>query len=432
MKTAGWFAFCFLASSSWAAFAPRDVLVDDASGRFINPSTGAPEVLRGANVVVKGPPFLPSTNGTEPCNSSAVCRTFNAGDVAYFKSRGYNMIRLGVIWAGGQPTEALELDSDFVARLHAILDLCHENGIRVLLDLHQDAMGTAVCGEGVPMWYSKKHLPHLIGAPVVGAKSKLAGKCSVTDFASWRAAAGDPNYNVLNECCTRINVPGPWGMALDPSVGVQLTFAHLVTTAEGRSSYAAYVKLLAEAVASHPAAIGIELMNEPPFWQDMPFEASSLFDLFRECYDAVRAVSAELAVGVADSGQVPRYSNDDHLNAATRAWLRSNATTHLLYTFHHYNSGFPPFNESIANANALSKLWKAAPVMTEFGFDAADAAFATQAGVAWTYYEYNSYCNVPVRSFASSLSSSSSFSDSQANSGNCTGGEPCAFGACIT
>ena len=41
-----------------------------------------------------------------------------------------------------------------VRRLQAILTLCHDNGIAVLLDVHQDAVGTAVCGEGVPQWYS--------------------------------------------------------------------------------------------------------------------------------------------------------------------------------------------------------------------------------------------------------------------------------------
>ena len=57
--------------------------------------------------------------------------------------------------------------------------------------------------------------------------------------------------------------------------------------------------MLAQAVAAYPAAIGIELMNEPPFWGGMPFEADALYALYNECYNAVRSVSSELAVGVA-------------------------------------------------------------------------------------------------------------------------------------
>ena len=157
-----------------------------------------------------------------------MCKTFNEADALYFHSQGWNLVRLGVIWAGGQPTPEPRLDEEFVRRLQAILELCHRHSIRVILDLHQDGMATAVCGEGVPMWYSQKHLGWLLGKPVVGVSSKLVGKCSVSDFASWKEHSGDPLYNVLNECCVAINDPGGgWGNKLDPTVGIQITMAHL-------------------------------------------------------------------------------------------------------------------------------------------------------------------------------------------------------------
>jgi len=31
-----------------------------------------------------------------------------------------------------------------------------------VLDVHQDAVGTAMCGEGVPMWFTQVSDPHLI------------------------------------------------------------------------------------------------------------------------------------------------------------------------------------------------------------------------------------------------------------------------------
>ena len=118
------------------------------------------------------------------------------------------IIRLGVIWAGGQPTPAAALDADFVARLHAFLSLCEEHDIRVILDVHQDAVGTAQCGEGIPMWYTKQHFAHRIGKPILGPKSSMKGNCSEVDTKSWAIAAGDPNYNLLNPCCLRWNAPG--------------------------------------------------------------------------------------------------------------------------------------------------------------------------------------------------------------------------------
>ena len=398
-----------------ASFAPRDVTV--VNGRWVNAS-GNVEHLRGMNVVVKGPPWLPAVDGTTHCGTtSSICTTFNEEDAAYFRSQGWNLIRLGTIWAGAQPTPSLQLDPDFVERLHKILELCHRYSIRVILDLHQDAMGTALCGEGVPMWYSQLHLAHLIGKPLVSTASPAFGKCSLTDLAGWEQHAGDPQYNILNECCTAINAPGNWGSALIPTLGVQLTFEHLVGTQVGRHAYATFVGLLTRAVANHSAAIGIELMNEPPFYPE-PIQASQLFDLYRESYDAVRSVSDELAVGVADAGDVALSANDTHLPACVRDWLRNN-TTRLMYNFHAYRSYlFPPFNVSVANAKALAALWGGAvPVLTEFS--EADAKLADEAGVDWTIYQYNSYCSVPAQASPDPTS-------------NCTPGDACAFGACIT
>ena len=56
------------------------------------------------------------------------------------------------MWAGAQPTPDPVLDPDWLQRLWAILTLCEKHGIAVLLDVHQDAVGTATCGEGVPQW----------------------------------------------------------------------------------------------------------------------------------------------------------------------------------------------------------------------------------------------------------------------------------------
>lgn len=89
----------------------RDVLV--GNGVFTNTTTGMRVVLTGANVVVKGFPWLPTTDGDAVCDTPAnpthntSCRTFNHADAAHLANDlGYNFIRLGVTWAGGQPTSA--------------------------------------------------------------------------------------------------------------------------------------------------------------------------------------------------------------------------------------------------------------------------------------------------------------------------------------
>ena len=127
--------------------------------RFVLGATNATIVLAGPNVVVKGPPYLPTVAGTTVCNdvvnsacakagNCTSCETFNAADVAHLKSMGWNFIRLGVAWAGAQPQDSDSLDPEFVRRLHAVLNLTDAAGIHVMLDNHGDMVGTANCGNG--------------------------------------------------------------------------------------------------------------------------------------------------------------------------------------------------------------------------------------------------------------------------------------------
>ena len=229
--------------------------------------------------------------------------------------------------------------------------------------------------------------------------------------------------HLASPCCQALNRPsglwGGWGGHLVPTFGVQLSMAHMLLSGEGRAAYARYAALLAASVAAHPAAIGLELMNEPPFLPFAPpFLETAMYDLYRQCYEAVRAVSAELAVGLGDSGEMAHYADDARLPPATRAWLRN--ATHLLYTFHWYRSPvWPSYPDSLANARALSAAWGATPVLTEVSKDAALLELAEAAGVAWAFYPYHPYCSVPE---AASLEPAS----------GCEAGQDCAFGACIT
>lgn len=151
-----------------SAAAPRAVRVDGQ--RFVLARTNVSVVLAGPNVVVKGPPYLPSVSGSGVCNdiinaqcqaagNCSSCTTFNEADVAHIKAKGWNSIRLGVVWAGAQPRDEDRLDPDFLKRLHAVLNLTDREGIAVVLDNHGDAVGSANCGNGIPMWVSQKASP---------------------------------------------------------------------------------------------------------------------------------------------------------------------------------------------------------------------------------------------------------------------------------
>lgn len=406
-----------LALSASATWVPRDVQI--INGSWVNRVTGEGEVWNGTNVIMKGPPWIPSTNASAPCNASEACSTFTDADALYLRSRGMRAIRLGVIWAGGQPNPTDALDADFEARLHAFLELCGRHGLRVMLDIHQDAVGTAMCGEGVPMWYTQKHFPHLIGKPVLGPKTKfLKGNCSLLDKNKlWELHAGDPLYNVKNPCCLAWNAPGGWGSNIDVTDFSQAQITQLVATDAGRSAYAAYVRLLAQSVAQYPAAVSIELMNEPP-----TIQGSALYRLYKACYDAVRDVAPDMALGVADTGSDVPSASDSRLAKDVRAWLRDPNTTGLFYAFHCYSCKLP---DTVTNAVKLAALWNAPAFLTEFGTAEAGPA-ADAAGVGWTHYQYNGYCNVPCGQGQNTCK------PMPGTNRTCLPGMPCAFGACIT
>ena len=126
-----------LAVATGGAAVPRSVRISDQ--QFILAASGKPIVMSGPNVVVKGPPYLPSVSGTTICNdlvnstcaatgTCTSCETFNEADVAHLKASGWNSIRLGVVWAGAQPRDEDKLDPAFVERLHAVLNLTDREG----------------------------------------------------------------------------------------------------------------------------------------------------------------------------------------------------------------------------------------------------------------------------------------------------------------
>ena len=313
--------------------ASRDVIVQ--GGQFVNVSTGKKTMLIGANVVMKGPPWIPEVSQTAPVcdttNASGAntsCQTFGVSDALHLTSTlDYNMIRLGVSWAGGQPNGAgTALDAEFVRRLRAVLDLCHVHGIAVLLDIHQDAVGSAVCGEGVPAWFAKAALGDKFGKPIPGLPAQADGSCSEKDTGNWSLYAGEEMYNVKNPCCRRYN-QGSWGQ-LGGTTHALTVMQHWLSK-PGRAQYAQYAGLLAAAVEGYPAAFGIELMNEPP-----SIDRYHLYILWQECYDAIRNVSSTLAVSVQDTGQASLGLGSIDLSDQTKKWLAT--ATHLFYAFHWY------------------------------------------------------------------------------------------------
>ena len=304
------------------------------------------------------------------------CATFNEADVDHMRNMGWNFIRLGVVWAGAQPRDEDALDPAFLSKLHALLDLTDRTGIHVMLDNHGDMVGSAGCGNGVPIWFSKKAAPEMIGKPLaVGLPFSLLpdydvrtltgwDRCNGTGGpAKWAEHAGDPNYNLLNECCLAINSGNPQQTGF--TTISQKTMDFLVEDVDGRADFVRFWSLLAVEVARHPSAFAAELMNEP-----MTIKRDAAYQTWRACAEAINSIIPDMAVALADTGQVAQAPWDwlggqFDLDSWTLAWIKQSNTT--FYAFHPYLNPGQTAADVVAFVGNISKDWNVPSFATEFG-----------------------------------------------------------------
>lgn len=410
-------ASAILVLARGAALAPRRVRIDGQ--RFILSATNGTIVLSGPNVVVKGPPYLPAVAGDDVCKDTDAkcaaggacqrCTTFNQADVENIRARGWNSIRLGVVWAGAQPRDEDALDPDFLQRLHDLLDLTDRNGIHVILDNHGDMVGSAGCGNGVPMWFQKKAAAELIGKPLVTPfpysyvpsleVARLNDSCG-GNATRWAEFAGDPNYNLLNSCCQAVNGGNP--AALGYTSISQKTMDFLITDGNGRRDFVRFWRLMTEAVSRHPSAVAAELMNEP-----MSIKRKGMFETWKACAEEINSVVPDMSVSVADTGEgllsaivaeaarLPDWISKEvarelrDLDVGIVSWIKSSRT--VFYSWHWY--GAPKsIEDTIKEAQAVGAEWDVPTFATEFmSCDVWRAAEAAQ--ISHSYWHYSDYCN---------------------------------------
>ena len=159
-----------------------------------------------------------------------------------FRRWGFNCVRMGVMWAGLEPEPGV-YDDAYLRGLGRRLDLAHDQGLLVFLDMHQDLF-SVLYSDGAPAWATANDgLPHIPGEVWSDAyMTSPAVQRAIDNF--WRNEAS----------------PGALGGSEGPGLQDRLI---------------ACWKLLAERFGSHPAVIGYDLYNEPMMGSTAP-EALSL------------------------------------------------------------------------------------------------------------------------------------------------------------
>jgi endoglycosylceramidase len=115
--------------------------------------------------------------------------SFCLADIMKIKRWGFNVVRLGVMWAGVMPNEN-QVNYTYLQQIEQIINMLGEQDIRTIVDVHQDDLNEHFCGQGMPD-YLLKYIPSSKAFPQPVKKSigvdtngvPLGEECKKTMFA---------------------------------------------------------------------------------------------------------------------------------------------------------------------------------------------------------------------------------------------------------
>ncbi|MGB6203858.1 cellulase family glycosylhydrolase, partial [Mycolicibacter algericus] len=154
------------------------------TGSWITDSDGRVVMLHGLNQVYKLPPFTPSASG------------FSDDDAQFLAANGFNVVRLGVIWAGVEPQPGV-FDRDYLDSINETVQTLASHGIRVILDMHQDSYSSVFGGEGAPEWATQTG-----GMPNLNLGFPLDYFFNPAQYAAWDALWSNAKARMKWGCST--------------------------------------------------------------------------------------------------------------------------------------------------------------------------------------------------------------------------------------
>ena len=356
--------FALLALPTTAAADPTPPL--SQQGRWITDADGRVVILNGVNMVYKRPPYHPSAIG------------FDAPDARFLREQGFNTVRLGLIYAGVEPTPGA-YDDAYLAAIDQTAQVLAAEKIFYQLDFHQDLYNEKFQGEGWPDW-------------------------AVFDDGAPNPPLGFPGNYVGNPALWRAfdhfwaNDPGPEGIGL-------------------QDRYAGAWRHVAGRFKNQPYMMGYDLLNEP--WPGTPwvscannvgcpaFDTGTLQPFNEKMTNAIREV---------DPRGIVWYEPNVLFNNGPQTHLTDVAgpagMSYHVYCLEEQPTPGPqdPAQEEscrlredlpFQNANAHAEATGNALLMTEFG--ATDdlggiervIARAEDAMISWQYWHY-CQCNDPT------------------------------------
>ncbi|MEE4193975.1 MAG: cellulase family glycosylhydrolase, partial [Anaerolineae bacterium] len=223
----------------------RITYLPDQKKHFLTGKDGRIHILHGMNVI--------SAAKSDPLRVGGTTKQ----DFLDLSQRwGFNAVRLLIFWDGIEPQQGV-YDEAYLQRVRQRLDWCEEAGLSVILDLHQDLYSIQFGGDGAPDW------------------------AVLTDGQPFeRQEPWELNYV---QPAVQAAIDNFWFKG-EQHIELQQHYIH------------AALKAL-DALADHPAVIGIDLYNEPTMATLhglLHFEQKYLTPLLQQLIDAIREKHKDL------------------------------------------------------------------------------------------------------------------------------------------
>lgn len=327
-----------------------------STGVWLTNSDGQVVLLHGFNEVYKLAPYEPSASG------------FSEDDAAFLAANGFNVVRLGVIWAGVEPEPGV-YNAAYVASIQQTVQMLAAHGIYTIIDMHQDLYSASLGGEGAPEWATQTG-----GLPNQGFGFPGSYYLNPAETAAWDAFWN--NSNAAN------------------GIGLQ-------------DNYAKAWETVAAAMAGNNSVIGYDIMNEPfpgtswlPTLLGSPFYGyQQLTPMYNQVAAAIRAVDPNTALFVEPAN--PAVSEIPAILGAP-IQLGTIDDTNVVLAFHDYCAGSATSSicgwlarQQASTANAYGKAHNIPVFMNEFGASnlpsdlKAEMSAADQYLMSWSEWAYS-------------------------------------------
>jgi endoglycosylceramidase len=298
------------------------------TGTWLLNSEGQVVLLHGLNEVYKVAPYEPSASG------------FTEDDAALLAANGFNVVRLGVIWAGVEPERGVYYTA-YIDSIQQTVQMLADNGIYTILDFHQDEYSSVYGGEGAPAWASQSG-----GLPNTSLSFPISEFVSPAENHAW-----DSFW---------FNAQAPNGLGLE-------------------DDYTQMLETVASNFNGNTDVVGYEIMNEPytgaqavPTLLGSPFfDKQELNPFYNQAASAIRAADPSTAIF---------YEPNLISDCGVRTKLGTVDTSNTVFSYHNYLPNYIPIpvisDLVVKEAAAYAKAHDIPAFMTEFGATNSQSALA--------------------------------------------------------